>query len=791
MLRSLYIFFLLIGPPLSLSAQTNNVMQDSVERKIKVYSAGNKSSVLFVHFDKTVYANNENVWFTGYLLNAEDASMYNTMSVAMVNDLDRTVVLESRCVMTNGIAFGKAVIPDSAPPGNYTFIVITNLLKNKQPDIVYKAPVTIRSANEPEFVATLSAVDTSVSLAQQKVMLNVNFNNLPSSLKKGVPAPEFQINYYVGDASRPVVKGFGKTKGGVYNFSIPSVALIEGNSKLSAQVWYQNKSTELSINLPARKLKPTIKFYPEGGNLVSNLQSRVGWQAKTATGAPLGVTGFLYKNNTVIDTITTDANGGGVFDLTPLAGTTYSIKLYGHTDTVYSLPQPIDRSPILSLQNGLVNDTLLVTIKSLQNQKVYLIGHNFNEVFFNTPVTLQPGYKRLAFVLRDVPAGISQLILLDSTGRRLADRLFFSHYGTRPIVNITTDKPQYATRQKVTVKLKLSSPDAEQADVSVAGVQANRVAANTANNIADYFYWKNKLPDVLLPDDHSLQSKAAKEQLEAQLLVNTWGRYNDTDVITVVPTGLAPQYSDIAFTGRVTYLGKALTKPVTLFNTANPSRLVTTDNAGKFVLVNDDLKTDSAAQLIFMVSDDDAKNYGIYLSDAYSTNNQQLAAGLAPHSLKNAQGSTQYLYLPDKKHAIKLKEVNIKAQKDDQFYGTLGGAEINNQSSTSFKGSIRNGDGTVTNFTNVLIFKDQKQKYVLRVNGIQQKMPTFKIDLAPITEPQYLSTLFWKHQQKLLPGIETEITFYTSDITGDFKIIVQGKTASSVVYGKTSLNVIK
>lgn len=790
MLRSLYIFFLLIGPPLSLSAQTNNVMQDSVERNIKVYNAGNKSPVLFVHFDKSVYANNENVWFTGYLLNAEDVSMYNTMSVAMVNDLDRAVVLESRCVMSNGIAFGKAVIPDSAPPGNYTFIVITNLLKNKQPDVVFKTPVAIRSANEPEFVATLSAVDTSVNLAQQKVRLNVNFNNLSSPLK-GVPVPELQINYYVGDASRPVIKGFGKTKGGIYDFSIPSVTLMEGNSKLYAQVWYQNKSTELSINLPARKLKPIITFYPEGGNLVNNLQSSVAWQAKTAAGAPLGVTGFLYKNNTVIDTITTDVNGAGVFDLTPLAGITYSVKLYGHTDTAYSLPRPIDKGQVLSLQNGLVNDTLLLTIKSLQNQKVYLIGHNFNEVFFNTQVILQPGYKHLAFVLGDLPAGLSQLILVDSAGRRLADRLFFSRYNKRPLINITTDKPQYSPRQKVKVKLMLSSTDGEQADVSVAAVQANRVAANAVNNIADYFYWKNKLPDALLPHGLPHQSNATKKQLEAQLLINTWGKYNDTDVITLVPTGLVPQYSNIAFTGRVTYMGKTLTKPVTLFNTANPSRLVTTDNTGKFVLDNDDLKTDSVIQLSFMISDDDAKNYGIYLSDAYSTTNQKLATALVPGSLKDANGSTQYLYLPDKEHAIKLKEVNIKAQKDDQFYGTLGGAEINNQSSTSFKGSIRNGDGTVTNFTNVLIFKDQKQKYVLRVNGIQQKMLPFKIDLAPITEPQYLSTLFWKHQQKLLPGTETEITFYTSDITGDFKIIVQGKTASGVVYGETSLSVIK
>jgi hypothetical protein len=56
-------------------------------------------------------------------------------------------------------------------------------------------------------------------------------------------------------------------------------------------------------------------------------------------------------------------------------------------------------------------------------------------------------------------------------------------------------------------------------------------------------------------------------------------------------------------------------------------------------------------------------------------------------------------------------------------------------------------------------------------------------------ERQYLSTLFWK------PGVTTNekgdasFSFYTGDITGQFRIIVQGMSGKNVVYGDGEITV--
>jgi hypothetical protein len=52
-----------------LFAQQTTVKADTIADKLSLYGYKNQRPLLFIHFDKNVYTNNENVWFTGYFLN--------------------------------------------------------------------------------------------------------------------------------------------------------------------------------------------------------------------------------------------------------------------------------------------------------------------------------------------------------------------------------------------------------------------------------------------------------------------------------------------------------------------------------------------------------------------------------------------------------------------------------------------------------------------------------------------------------------------------------------------------
>ena len=164
--------------------QANSHLGDSLQHQLDLYKQSNPSSALFAHFDKTLYTNNENVWFTAYLLNCEDNEKHHTLSVSLVNDIDHSIALEEKFVMINGIGFGNLFIPDSIPPGNYTFNIYTNRLINNVPEVIFNQPITIKSTAVPGFKSILSLTDTTTTLHNKprQVVLNINGNDyLPVS----------------------------------------------------------------------------------------------------------------------------------------------------------------------------------------------------------------------------------------------------------------------------------------------------------------------------------------------------------------------------------------------------------------------------------------------------------------------------------------------------------------------------------------------------------------------------------------------------------------------------------
>jgi uncharacterized protein YfaS (alpha-2-macroglobulin family) len=60
-------------------------------------------------------------------------------------------------------------------------------------------------------------------------------------------------------------------------------------------------------------------------------------------------------------------------------------------------------------------------------------------------------------------------------------------------------------------------------------------------------------------------------------------------------------------------------------------------------------------------------------------------------------------------------------------------------------------------------------------------------DISNKNEPINFSTVYWNYQV-LIKG-ETSVSFNTGDLTGPFKIIVQGVTNGGVVYGEKEITV--
>jgi hypothetical protein len=769
---------------------------DSIFNKIDRYGINYHTPEMFVHFDKTIYSTNENVWLTAYLLDTLKQAEQNTLIVSLVKDNDRKLVMQEKFVLHNGIAFGNLFLSDSLVTGNYTFVAYTNLIVNGKPWVIYKQSITIKTDAKPVFTALLSPIDTAASLPQRTVRLMANKSAVET-------LPNADISYYVGSPTKYLLAGKGKTDAsGQYVFTIQSNLLTPGSNKLYVTVTDKDQVKELSITLPVNQKRIlSVNFYPEGGNLVDKLLGYVGWEVKTEENLPLGVNAVIYKDGKATDSIETNGYGIGKFLLIPQYGSDYTVKIDGDSYS-YKLPVVLAAGITVSAQKAVTNDTLSVVLHNSKPEKVFVLVHNYKQLFSAMPVSMNTNSKLVKILLGEVPKGVNQLTVTDSLGRPFAQRTFFAHYDQKQSLHIDA-KEQYKPREKVDLKIKLNGLDTSSIGlVSIAVVQENRIESKKKNDIESYFYLKSQLGDLPVKNNYLNDNEVDKDFLENILLIKGWSRYKWTDVLSN-DINLATKLDPMVFSGLVTsYTGKYLKKPVdVVLMKREEIKPMKTDSAGFFILNYEDMVTMQGKKIGLMVTGDNAQDkYKLNLTDPYIKVSQGLPTKLSYTDYSSTlQQNTANLQLPNIKGTL-LSEVTINGKNDNSFKGNECGDYVcmfnilncpNHRTDHRNKAPVK---GEVYTYNrSLLVYQGCGSGSNNFFRGIYNAMEFYPADYEKDSPPlpEYLSTIYWKHLTKVSAAKKTEFSFYTSDITGRFKIIIQGITDNDVVYAEKTFNVVK
>lgn len=805
------IVFLIQQCQIALAQNSAPAFTDSLFKKFEYYRAKKQQGVLFAHFDKTIYTNNENVWFTAYLLNA-NTNKNDVLSVVLVNDNDHSIALKEKFVMDKSIAFGNMFLPDSVLSGNYSFMLYTNSVVNGQPENVFVQPVTVKNTNANSYKATLFLEDTAkvAPIGGRKVLLITNAAGV--KLISGA-----SVNYYLGDKLHPIIAGTVKTdNAGQYLFTIPTKNITLGNNILQAQITYGKEVQIVKLALPVQKSAPVVRFYPEGGNLSDGVSSVIGWEVKTTEGVPYAVSGVLYKNDKPIDTISTNSYGMGRFALYPDRQSRYYVKLMlaDNRDSVYDLPTILSNTPVITMANAIVNDTLRLVLKSKQPAKLYVLVHNYKQIFFSFPVQVEGGGRKLKIELSDLPKGLAEVTILDSLQRPYAERLFFAHSDRKNAVNIHIDSPAYKMRQKVSLKLDLADADGKPITgmVSIAVVQANRVEIKKATDIESYLYLNHQLGALPVKQSYLGNSDADKAFLENILLIKGWRRYTWNEMLETKAADTIHHQDSLNFKANITHFDKPIKKPVTYIVMKDSSLHTGVTNAnGIITFANSDIYVIEGKKLNLFVNDDPKHVYQFNIPDPYDKANQNLAVGYIPVNYNNFLLNKPQDDPGDLKgleHAIHLKEVKIQGKNDNSMYAEPGPNPCGDYVCPYGVFNCPNHPGTMPGSTMPVTGKTYffdgrmivysgcttppEKKYTV-FDGIHFAMEFYPSDYAKVnpSQPEYLSTVYWNHLYAVSPENQVPISFYTSDIAGEFKIIVQGITDKGVVYGEKTFTVKK
>jgi len=236
------------------------------------------------------------------------------------------------------------------------------------------------------------------------------------------------------------------------------------------------------------KLKPDVQFFPEGGELVNGLRSKVAAKAVNANGLGENVTGVITDNEgNEVAAFATQHLGMGVFPLQPQSGKTYKAKITCADGSRYTvdLPAAQEEGYTITLNNSQA-DSIYVKIaandklfEANKNTAFYLLAQAGGKVFYTAQAKLVTPVFTTQIAKSRFPSGIVQFTLFSQAGEPLNERIIFVQNDDTIKMAISAAKT-YSTREKVKIEMSTKGENnkAVVGSFSVSVINESRVPVN-------------------------------------------------------------------------------------------------------------------------------------------------------------------------------------------------------------------------------------------------------------------------------------------------------------------------
>jgi hypothetical protein len=250
----------------------------------------------------------------------------------------------------------------------------------------------------------------------------------------------------------PVTINSGKYKLRAYtnwmkNFDVnffPEKIITITNTQKTYEAESENKSTQY-----------TAEFFPEGGNLVNNIESKVAFKVADQYGKGVGYNGAVIdEHNDTIIKFHPLKFGIGNFIFMPSADHTYKavISSANGNTVIKELPAIYKEGYVIRVTDK-SPDEIIVDIKcNLPNTtQVYLFIHARQSVQIAESLLLQNGSASFSVNKNKLGDGISHITLFNNSKQPVCERLYFKYPSKNLELNLNTDKKEYAARKKINI----------------------------------------------------------------------------------------------------------------------------------------------------------------------------------------------------------------------------------------------------------------------------------------------------------------------------------------------------
>jgi hypothetical protein len=357
-----------------------------------------------------------------------------------------------------------------------------------------------------------------------------------------------------------------------------------------------------SILKPVPGKANPIQFitFPEGGNLVSGIQSKLAFKAVNNRGEPVDFKGTLFEDNSPLLEFKSMHAGMGCLSFIPDIGKKYTIRLSEpRIDSTFLLPEIYPEGITMQLV-GKDNDSISFKVSQspgLKTDDIYLrvqcrgivysilTARLSNELIIKLPV-------------EGMPQGIAEVTLFNSSLVPVAERLVFINLNQKLHIVAELSKEIYQTRGKATLKISVKDEAGEPVEANLGISIFDKLYQNPrdSNNIFAHFFLSTQLKGRIYNPSFYFNSagKNLNESLDLLMLTQGWRRYVWNEENLNKFTESHQQIISDGIKGEIYYPDrkKKIPKEQTFVMAFSPNKdsiklFIPCDSAGKFIVSAD------------------------------------------------------------------------------------------------------------------------------------------------------------------------------------------------------------
>ncbi|MDI3322200.1 hypothetical protein QJ048_20595 [Pinibacter sp. MAH-24] len=350
--------------------------------------------------------------------------------------------------------------------------------------------------------------------------------------------------------NRPVLQAKIKMDSAEGNGSLyVPVNLNSGNYQLRAYTnWMKNfdeafffRKTITVIN--GQKLSDVVKkgidssydvqFFPEGGNLVNGLQSKVAFKISDKYGKGVDCSGSIVnENGESIAAFQSLKFGMGNFVFKPETGHSYKavIRFKSGLNSSKQLPAAFDKGTVMTLKENAANIDVVINGNN-DDRTVYLVAQTRGVLRKTLSAAMQNGVANFRISKTDLPEGITQLTVFNESNQPVCERLYFSFPSGNDTLQIQPDKEIYGNRSRVNLDVH-SQNIAGRASASIAVYRIDSLQQLDDMKLGDYLALGSDLKgSIESPSYYFSKDKDAAAAIDNLMLTQGWRRFDWKNIL--------------------------------------------------------------------------------------------------------------------------------------------------------------------------------------------------------------------------------------------------------------------